>query len=296
MSIRFMAAFFLAFLLSLSARAQVLPSRYDALAWRCIGPYRGGRTVGADGIISQPNVLFIGVNNGGVWKTTDYGLTWKPIFDDQPTGSVGCLAVAQSRPDTIYVGSGEGLQRPDLSVGDGVYKTIDGGKTWTNTGLKDGWQISDICVDPTNPDRVFVAVLGHPYGPNETRGLFRTLDGGKSWKKVLYKDANTGAVAVELDPANPENRLLLALVGAASALGERARGRGKPAACSSPSTAEAPGSPSRKVCRRSNRDSDESGSRYSTRSVFMPRSTRRRTAESTAPTTAEAPGFTRTPS
>ena len=189
---------------ALSAAAQVAPARYDCLTWRCIGPYRGGRTVGADGIVSKPNVMFIGVNNGGVWKTTDYGHTWNPIFDDQPTGSVGCLAVAQSRPDTIYVGSGEGLQRPDLSIGDGVYKTVDGGKTWTNTGLKDGWQISDICVDPKNPDRAFAAVLGHPYGPNVTRGLFRTLNGGKSWEKVLYTDENTGATAVEIDPTNPK--------------------------------------------------------------------------------------------
>ncbi|MCX6368330.1 MAG: glycoside hydrolase [Armatimonadetes bacterium] len=190
-------------LATLPTVAQVTPTRYDCLTWRCIGPFRGGRTVGAEGVISQPNVLFIGVNNGGVWKTTDYGLTWKPIFDSQPTGSVGCLAVAQSRPNTIYVGSGEGLQRPDLSVGDGVYKTTDGGKSWVNTGLKDGLQISDICVDPKNPDRAFAAVLGHPYGPNKTRGLFRTLNGGKSWERVLYKDENTGAVEVALDPTNP---------------------------------------------------------------------------------------------
>lgn len=188
----------------LSAPVPEKTSRYDCLAWRCIGPFRGGRTVGAEGVVAQPNVLYIGVNNGGVWKTTDYGHTWKPIFDSQPTGSVGCLAIAQSRPETIYVGSGEGLQRPDLSVGDGVYKTTDGGKTWTNTGLKDGWQISDICVDPKNPDRAFAAVLGHPYGPNQTRGLFRTLNGGKSWERVLYKDENTGAVEVALDPTNPK--------------------------------------------------------------------------------------------
>jgi photosystem II stability/assembly factor-like uncharacterized protein len=191
-------------LVAIPLRAQVASSRYDCLTWRCIGPFRGGRTVGAEGVIAQPNVLFIGVNNGGVWKTTDYGHTWKPIFDSQPTGSVGCLAIAQSRPDTIYVGSGEGLQRPDLSVGDGVYKTTDGGKSWVNTGLKDGWQISDICVDPKNPDRAFAAVLGHPYGPNTTRGLFRTLNGGKSWERVLYKDENTGAVEVALDPTNPQ--------------------------------------------------------------------------------------------
>lgn len=177
---------------------------YDCLKWRCIGPFRGGRTVGLDGVWSQPNVLYIGVNNGGVWRTTDYGRTWNPIFDDQPTGSVGCLAVSQSNPNILYVGSGEGLQRPDLSVGDGVYKTVDGGKTWLNTGLKNGWQISNIAVDPKNPNRVFAAVLGHPYGPNEERGLYRTLDGGKSWIRVLGKDSNTGAVAVSFDPKNSQ--------------------------------------------------------------------------------------------
>jgi photosystem II stability/assembly factor-like uncharacterized protein len=175
---------------------------YDSMRWRMIGPFRGGRTVGAVGIPSQPNVFFIGVNNGGVWKTTDYGHTWKPVFDDQPTGSVGALAVAPSNPDIIYVGSGEGLQRPDLSVGDGMYKSTDGGKTWKHLGLRDGQQIPAVLVDPRDPDRVFVAVLGHPYGANAERGVFRSTDGGNSWKKILYKDENTGAVALALDPSN----------------------------------------------------------------------------------------------
>jgi photosystem II stability/assembly factor-like uncharacterized protein len=186
-----------------AARAQAYdPRLYDSLRWRMIGPFRGGRTVGAVGIPGRPNVFFIGVNNGGVWKTTDYGMTWKPIFDDQPTGSVGALAVAPSNPDILYVGSGEGLQRPDLSVGDGVYKSTDGGKTWNNMGLRDGQQIPAVLIDPRDPDRVFVAVLGHPYGPNAERGVFRTTDGGKSWKKVLYKDENTGAFALAFDPSD----------------------------------------------------------------------------------------------
>src|SRR5579862_2006790 len=188
--------------LSLRVSAQSR-SDYDCLQWRCIGPYRGGRTVGIDAVWKHPNTWYIGVNNGGVWKSTDYGRTWNPVFDAQPTGSVGCLAIAQSRPDTVYVGSGEGLQRPDLSVGDGVYKTTDGGKTWKNMGLNDGQQIGGIAVDSRNPDRVFVAVMGHPYGPNEERGIYRTLDGGKSWKRTLYMDANTGAPAVAIDPVNP---------------------------------------------------------------------------------------------
>jgi Tol biopolymer transport system component/photosystem II stability/assembly factor-like uncharacterized protein len=178
----------------------VSPRLYANLQWRTIGPFRGGRTVGATGIAGQPNVFYVGVNNGGVWKTTDSGRVWKPIFDDQPTGSIGALAVAPSNPDILYVGSGEGLQRPDLSTGDGVYKSTDGGKTWKNLGLRDGQQISAIIVDSADADRVFVAVLGHPYGANEERGVFRSTDGGKTWKKVLYKDENTGAVALAFDP------------------------------------------------------------------------------------------------
>src|SRR5436305_11671716 len=137
------------------------PALCAPLKWRCIGPFRGGRTVGATGVPGKPNLFYVGVNNGGVWKTTDAGRVWTPIFDDQPTGSIGCLAVAPSNPDVIYVGSGEGLQRPDLSTGDGVYVSRDGGKTWTNTGLRDGQQISAVIVDPKDDRRAFVAVLGH---------------------------------------------------------------------------------------------------------------------------------------
>jgi photosystem II stability/assembly factor-like uncharacterized protein len=178
------------------------PSLYASLRWRMIGPFRGGRTVGATGVPGRPNVFYIGVNNGGVWKTTDAGRTWKPIFDDQPTGSIGALAAAPSNPDILYVGSGEGLQRPDLSTGDGVYKSTDGGKTWKNTGLREGQQIAAVVIDPKDPDRVLVAVLGHPYGPNPERGVYRTTDGGATWQRVLYKDEDTGAVALALDPAD----------------------------------------------------------------------------------------------
>ncbi len=184
------------------ALGQVDPAAYDCLRWRCIGPHRGGRTVGAAGIPDQPNTFFIGVNNGGVWKTTDAGRTWFPIFDDQPTGSIGAIAVAPSNPEVLYVGSGEGLQRPDLSTGDGMYRSADGGKTWRRIGLTDAQQIASIVVDPKNPDRVFVAALGHPYGPNPQRGVFRTLDGGGSWERVLFKDDDTGAVALALDPVD----------------------------------------------------------------------------------------------
>jgi photosystem II stability/assembly factor-like uncharacterized protein len=177
---------------------------YQGMKWRMIGPFRGGRTVGATGIPGQPNVLYIGVNNGGVWKTTDYGLTWKPIFDDQPTGSIGALAVSPSNPDIIYVGSGEGLQRPDLSTGDGMYKSTDAGKTWRHLGLRNAQQIGAILVDPKDPNLVYVAALGHPYGPNEERGVFRSTNGGETWQKILYKDENTGAIALVFDPSNPK--------------------------------------------------------------------------------------------
>ena len=175
---------------------------YDAMQWRMIGPHRGGRTVGAVGVPKQPNVFYIGVNNGGVWKTTDFGRTWNPIFDDQPTGSVGDVIVG-SNPDILYVASGEGIQRPDLSVGDGVYKSTNGGKTWVNTGLRDGQQIGGLAIDPTNDDRLFAAVLGHPYGANTERGIFRTINGGKTWEKVFYINENTGAIQVTIDPKDP---------------------------------------------------------------------------------------------
>ncbi|HYL34311.1 MAG TPA: glycoside hydrolase [Bryobacteraceae bacterium] len=185
------------------AAEEYSPGLYAGLRWRMIGPFRAGRTVAAAGIPSQPNVFYVAANNGGVWKTDDAGRTWRPIFDGQPTGSVGALAIAPSDPSIIYLGSGEGLQRPDLSVGDGIYKSTDGGKTWRRLGLREGQQIPAILVDPRDPNRVFVAVLGHPYGPNAERGVFRSTDGGETWQKVLYKDENTGAVDLAFDPTNP---------------------------------------------------------------------------------------------
>ncbi|MBL0157376.1 MAG: glycoside hydrolase [Bryobacterales bacterium] len=198
-----MGRFLLIFTL-LSLQAQTLPPQaYQSLQWRGIGPFRAGRTVGATGIPTDPNTFYIGVNNGGVWKTTDAGRTWHPIFDQQPTGSIGDVAVAWSDPNVLYVGSGEGLQRPDLSTGDGIYKSTDAGKTWRNTGLRDAQQIGGLVVDPTDPDRVFVAALGHPYGPNPERGVYRTEDGGDTWQRVLFIDDNTGAIQVEFEPGNP---------------------------------------------------------------------------------------------
>ncbi len=176
----------------------------DSLHWRNIGPYRGGRTRAIAGVPSHPNLFYMAQVNGGIFRSDDYGRTWTPIFDNQPTASIGALAVSISNPDVIYAGSGEGLHRPDLSIGNGIYKSIDGGRSWTHLGLRDGQQITQIAVDPKNPDRLFVSVGGHPYGPNEERGIFRSVDGGQHFEKVLYKDENTGGSDVQIDPSNPQ--------------------------------------------------------------------------------------------
>ena len=187
-----------------SVAQQVPENLYQDLRWRMIGPFRGGRTRAAAGVPSQPNVFYVGQVNGGVWKSDDYGRTWTPIFDHESTQSIGAIAVAASNPSIIYVGSGEGLHRPDLSVGNGIYKSTDAGKTWIHLGLRDGLQIPALAIDPRDPNRVFAAVLGHPYGPNEERGLFRSTDGGQSWQKIIYKNENTGASDVAIDPSNPD--------------------------------------------------------------------------------------------
>ncbi len=211
----FVAGIIVATIFCSSANAQQFDQNlYSEMRWRCIGPFRGGRTVAISGVPHQPNVFYMAAVNGGVWKTTDFGNTWNPIFDDQPSGSVGALAVAPSDPNIIYVGSGEGLQRPDLATGDGIYKSTDAGKTWTHLGsekgvpdkgsLRDAQQITAILVDPKDPNRVFVAAAGHPYGPNMERGVFRSTDGGQTFQKVLYKDENTGAADLAFDPSNPQ--------------------------------------------------------------------------------------------
>ncbi|HVX39372.1 MAG TPA: glycosyl hydrolase, partial [Gemmatimonadaceae bacterium] len=192
----------------LSLGAQIVGAQsqdlYSELHWRMIGPTRAGRARAVAGVPSEPNVAYIGFDNGGVWRSTDYGSTWNPLFDNESTGSIGAIAVSPTNPSIIYVGSGAGIIRPDLATGDGMYKSTDAGKTWTHLGLRETQMIAQVDVDPTNPDRVFVAALGHPYGPNAERGVFRSTDGGKTFQKVLYKDEYTSANDVRIDPSNPQ--------------------------------------------------------------------------------------------
>jgi len=169
-----------------------------------IGPFRGGRALAVSGVPGQPERFYFGSVNGGVWETNDAGRTWQPVFDSQPIGSIGALAVSESDPNLIYAGSGEADMRSDISQGNGVYKSADGGRTWSHIGLDDSQQIGRIVIDPSNPDRVFVAALGHPYAANQERGLFRSLDGGKTWQRVLSRNEDdTGAIDVAFEPGNP---------------------------------------------------------------------------------------------
>ncbi len=183
--------------------SQIDPKIYGSMKWRLIGPFRGGRVLAVTGVSSQPNTYYFGAVAGGVWKTTDGGVTWDPLFDKQTTSSIGSIAVSGSDPNVIYAGTGEACIRGNISFGDGVYRSNDGGKTWTNVGLKDSRHIGKVIIHPTNPDVAFVAALGHAYGANSERGIFRTRDGGKTWEKVLYLDDRTGGIDITFDPQNP---------------------------------------------------------------------------------------------
>jgi photosystem II stability/assembly factor-like uncharacterized protein len=176
---------------------------YDGMKWRLIGPFRGGRVLAVSGVPGQPNTYYFGAVAGGVWKTTDGGAGWQPMSDKEPFWSVGAIAVAPSNPSVVYVGTGEACIRGDITYGNGVWKSLDGGRTWQHVGLEDTRQIGRIFVDPHNPNIVFVAALGHAFGPNAERGVFRTTDGGATWQKVLYKDDKTGAIDLSFDPNNP---------------------------------------------------------------------------------------------
>jgi photosystem II stability/assembly factor-like uncharacterized protein len=187
-----------------AARAQqITPADYGAMKWRLIGPFRGGRALAAAGIAGEPNVYYFGAVDGGVWKTTDGGRVWQPLWTHEDVASIGALALAPSDPKIIYAGTGEADMRSDISFGDGVYKSTDGGETWKNVGLRATRHIGRILVDPENPNVVLVAALGRAYGPNSERGVYRSTDGGATWTKVLYKDENTGAIDLCFNPGNP---------------------------------------------------------------------------------------------
>jgi photosystem II stability/assembly factor-like uncharacterized protein len=180
------------------------PSLYSGLRWRSIGPLRAGRAVAASGVPGQPNHFYFGSVGGGVWESTSSGEAWTPIFDKEAVQSIGAIGVAPSNPNIIYVGSGEADMRSQISYGNGMYKSADGGKTWKHIGLEDTRQIGRVLVDPKNPDVVFVAALGHAYGPNAERGVFRTTDGGATWQKILYKNENVGAIDLAFDPKSSQ--------------------------------------------------------------------------------------------
>jgi photosystem II stability/assembly factor-like uncharacterized protein len=180
------------------------PKIFHELRWRLIGPFRGGRALAVTGVRAHPDLYYFGAVDGGVWRSNDAGRTWNPISDSQPIASVGAIAVAPSNPEIIYVGTGESDMRSDIAYGNGMYKSLDGGKTWTHIGLEDSRQIARILVDPHDSDKVFVAALGHAYGPNAERGVFYSRDGGKKWKRVLFHDENTGAIDLAFEPGNPK--------------------------------------------------------------------------------------------
>src|SRR5271170_3088912 len=191
-------------LLSLPACAQsVSPQLFNDMEWRLIGPFRAGRAVAVGGVPGDSTTFYFGSVDGGVWKTTNAGTSWKPIFDAQLVASIGALAVSPSNPNVIYVGTGESDIRSDLASGNGVYKSSDGGDTWKHLGLEDTRQISKIVVDSSNPNIVYVGALGHAYGPNPQRGVFKSTDGGATWKPVLDKGPDLGVSDLAIAAAKP---------------------------------------------------------------------------------------------
>src|SRR3982075_3559302 len=185
--------------------AQVNPDLFSGMKWRQIGPFRGGRVVAVSGVPGDSATWYFGAVAGGLWKSANASNTLHARVDEQKIASIGAIAVADSDHNIIYVGTGEACPRGNITYGDGVYKSLDAGKTWQHLGLRDTRHIGAIVVDPRNPDIAFVAALGHAFGPNEERGIFRTGDGGKSWQRVLFHDRDTGGIDVVFDPRNPNN-------------------------------------------------------------------------------------------
>src|SRR5258708_25122623 len=214
MNIRLLRAIFVALLIApitaglltrvVAQQGRIEPSLYSALKWRMIGPFRGGRVNGVTGVPGQPYAFYMGSVGGGVWKTTNAGRTWLPIFDSQPIASSGAVAIAASRPDTVYVGTGEADMRSQISFGNGMYKSTDAGGTWTHIGLEATRHIGKIAVDPRNPDVVFVAALGHGYGANPDRRVYRSRDGGSTGQKVLFRNNDVGAIDISIDQTDSQ--------------------------------------------------------------------------------------------
>jgi photosystem II stability/assembly factor-like uncharacterized protein len=186
------------------AQQQYDASLYSDLRWRMIGPFRAGRVNAVSGVPGQPTTFYFGSVGGGVWKTTNSGRTWTPVFDSQPTASIGAIGVAPSNPDVVYIGSGEADLRDSIAFGNGMYKSSDAGKSWKHIGLDNTRQIGRVIVDPKNPNLVFVAALGHAYGPSSDRGVYRSRDGGDTWQKVLFKNDDVGAIDLAFDPINAQ--------------------------------------------------------------------------------------------
>ena len=235
---------------SINAQENTKESTKDvlgALRYRHIGP-TGNRLTSVVGVPGQPNVYYVGAASGGIWKTIDGGVHWEPIFDSQPVSSIGALAIAPSDPNVVWAGTGEPWIRSHISVGQGVYKSIDAGKTWTLMGLEKTGRVSRVVIDPKNPDIVLVAALGHAYGPQAERGVFRTTDGGKTWARVLFTDENSGCAHLEMDPNNP--KVLYAGMWPLECTRGAATVAGRAAACSSRLTEASPGNVFRAmVCR-----------------------------------------------
>ncbi|MXW56939.1 MAG: sialidase, partial [Gemmatimonadales bacterium] len=208
MRVRSFCAFFALLILSLPAVAPLAaqsapdPAAYETLRWRNIGP-EGNRFSAAAGIPGQPYTYYVGAASGGIYKTTDGGVNWDEMFDDQPVQSIGSLAVSPTDPNIVWTGTGEGKIRSHVSIGQGVYKSTDAGETWTLMGLEPTGRVPRLVIHPTKPDIVYVCALGHAYGPQPERGVFRTMDGGESWEHVLFIDEDTGCSDIAMDPTNP---------------------------------------------------------------------------------------------
>ncbi len=199
------AAFATLTLAPILSAQQYDPSLWAGLQWRQVGPFRAGRVTHVSGVPGQPAIYYMGTAGGGAWKTTDGGMVWKPIFDNARVASIGAIAVAPSNPNIVYIGTGDVSNVGGaVNQGDGIWKSTDAGESWQHIGLEESRHIGAIWIDPKNADVVFVAALGHTYAPNEQRGVFKTTDGGRTWRKVLYKDDKTGAIDVSFARDNPQ--------------------------------------------------------------------------------------------